>query len=319
MKPKFKGLVLAAGHGSRMKPLTSKTPKPLLPFFNSNIIEFALNKIDSACNETFINCYHLKEKMVSYFDQHHPQRYTLYLENELLGTGGTIGNLKNSLKDDGLIIYNSDIFSDVNIDHVVSSHVSSGCLATMVLLDQANPNKTKLYCENNRIMSIGEEPIQQNVTSHMFTGIHILSNEFIKSIPEDRPFQIVDHYKSYLAKKAPINAYFYDGPWFDIGEPQDYYMAAKELVTSFKPLLDNTLNAIDNDGRSRFWPSNVDNKPMDSSVFVDNRGNFYFTNTKPNEESSDFKNCVILGDDAQIEQLKGQENRLIYSDQVLDF
>lgn len=307
----YKALVLAAGHGSRMRPITNKIPKPLLPFFNSTIIEFALNRVEPFASRVIINCHHLKEKMHSYFEEHHNGKYTLFDEETLLGTGGTIGDIKKIIGDSDLIIYNSDVFSNVNIQSVIDQHVTSQCIATMVLLPSSQPDKTAIYCNNGQIIGIGNKSGTHNVTSHLFTGIHILSNQFVKEIPDTRPFQVVDQYNHYIRKKEKIGAYIHEGPWFDIGEPKAFFEAVKELSSTYEKELIEILNSMNQNNRMRY-ESSIENYQSTKNIFN-------FSNRTLSNLGNSIEDCVFLGDRIEESIRSNAHRKIIYEDVFIQF
>lgn len=329
----FKGLVLAAGYGSRMAPLTEVTPKPLLPFFTSTIIEFALDKLEPYCAGLTVNSFHLKERMISYFEQYHgekikDQRIQLFLEDELLGTGGTIASLKDWLGDDDLIVYNSDIYSNVNMQAVIDHHRRDQAAATMVLLPRPIAGKTVIYRNDNGIMAIGGQPpvhsdqaghsgdqVGDQVGEHLFTGIHILSNRFVKTMPDIKPYQVVDQYKDYLGQKEKIAGYIYAGPWYDIGEPQHFFQAIEQLTTTYKDQLSATLAALKASGRMRH--------PYTKSAGGQRQGEqqkvYCFGEQPAGLAGETASHCVFLGGNTPIAAGTRYGNALYLADKVLPF
>lgn len=329
----FKGLVLAAGYGSRMAPLTTVTPKPLLPFFTSTIIEFALHKLEPVSSSLTVNCYHLKERMTCYFEQYHgdkisDQRIQLFMEDELLGTGGTIASLKEWLGDDDLIVYNSDIYSNVNMQAVIDHHQREQAAATMVLLPQPIAGKTVIYRNDNGIMAIGGEPPKQPnqpghegghgggiMSEHLFTGIHILSNRFVKTMPDVKPYQVVDQYKDFLASGEKIAGYIYDGPWYDIGEPHHFFQAIEQLTTTHSDQLSAVLSELKAAGRMRHpYTKSAGGKRQGEQERV-----YCFGEQPKSLDSAEASHCVFLGGNTVIDPGSQYGNALYLADKVLPF
>lgn len=329
----FKGLVLAAGYGSRMKPLTEVTPKPLLPFFTSTIIEFALHKLEPVSSALTINSYHLKERMIAYFDQFYgdkvaSQAFQIFLEDDLLGTGGTIASLKDWLGDDDLIVYNSDIYSNVNMQDVIDHHLREQAAATMVLLPAPIAGKTIIYRNDSGILAIGGDrptPTHEaghgaghgagHIGEHLFTGIHILSNRFVKEMPDVKPYQVVDQYKDFLGKKEKIAGYIYDGPWFDIGEPHHYFEAIEQLTTTYQAELASTLAELKAAGRARHpYTKSKGGKRQGEQDKV-----YCFGETPSGLSGRDASECVFLGGNTPLEPNASYSRALYLADRVLPF
>lgn len=327
----YKGLVLAAGYGSRMRPLTDVTPKPLLPFFTSTIVEFALMRLEPVSSGVTVNCFHLKERMIDYFDRFHGDKgFNLFLEEQLLGTGGTIASLKDWLGDDDLIIYNSDIYSTVTMQDVIRHHEREQAAATMVLLPEPIAGKTVIYRNHSGIMAIGGEPphpshrtdhnsglSSDQITNHLFTGIHILSNRFVKEMPDTKPYQVVDQYQSFLKKGEKIAGYIYDGPWFDIGEPHHYFEAIEQLTTTYKEPFAEVLAQIKASGRERHAYSL--RRTEGGQRQGDKQRVYCFGEEPAGLEGATAHDCVFMGGNTPVAPGGSYSNALYLDDKVLPF
>lgn len=228
-RPGVRALVLAAGLGTRLRPITDEYPKPLMPFFGPSLLDLALWRCrEGGLRHLAINTHHLSEKIQravtiqkSWFDD-----LTISNELEILGTGGAIIPLIPWLNADHLLIYNADIVSDIDLNALVSSHLESGNEATMVLLPNNPSKKTPVWSNQERVVQIGGEA--RSATEHTFTGVHILSPQFIKRLPDKGFWHIIDTYQEALAESAPIGCYIHHGIWNDLGNPKDYWQALVE-------------------------------------------------------------------------------------------
>lgn len=132
---KTAGIILAAGLGTRMRPLTDTVPKPLLPVLGVPIIRIVAEKLlGSGAFELHANIFHLPD-MIESFAQRHSWPLKLHREHTLLGTGGGIGNMACDLGEfDCLLLHNGDIVSNLDYDGAVEAHVESGALVTLLLV-----------------------------------------------------------------------------------------------------------------------------------------------------------------------------------------
>ena len=181
---RYKGFVPAAGLGTRLAPITDKIPKPLLPFFGPAVLDLALYKLTSAglaVSDIAVNTHHLAEKIKHHIENHPCFSVVLLsVEQTILGTGGGLNALHDWIGDDDLIIYNGDIISNIDLAELIDFHETRSSLATLAVLPTALPGKNPLFCHNEKLLGIGERPSDKDITEHTFTGVHILSNTFLK-------------------------------------------------------------------------------------------------------------------------------------------
>ena len=234
----MKALILAAGFGTRLRPFTNEIPKPLCPFFGVSFLDLALHRVLPYADEIAINCHHLHTKIESHIERYYPdQSFRLSVEDEIRGTGGALFPLKTWLGDDDLLIYNADIISDIDLNSFISKHESSDSLATMMMLESPSPGKTPIYCEGSKVISIGNEPEEYDSVS-TFSGIHIVSNEFVQRIPCQSPWSIIDTYHQLLSENRTILLDKHGGFWEDLGTPHSLWQGHQKVIDNQgEPLL----------------------------------------------------------------------------------
>ena len=121
----MKAIILAAGFGTRLKPLTNKLPKPMFPVLNRPILEHALHFLSSqGIKEIAINLHHQSEKIIDYFGNGKNFKVELHFSKEenILGTAGGIKKLELFFKDETFLVINSDILVDINLKDVLKFH-----------------------------------------------------------------------------------------------------------------------------------------------------------------------------------------------------
>ncbi len=230
----MKALLLAAGLGSRLRPLTLYRPKPLCLFYGQALLDIVYRQVSRAgVNSIAINTHHLGERIA----EHVLVKRDVYVnkphishETEILGTGGCINPLRQWIGSDQLLIFNADIIADVDLTALLAQHEQSGAVATMVLLPKVKAGATPIYWDGRRqIEAIGGASGSQKAT---FAGIHIISQQFMDAIPHTGFQHIIDSYQRLLKEGASIEAFIHNGFWADLGTPSDYMEAHRELLRS---------------------------------------------------------------------------------------
>ena len=233
------GFVLAAGFGTRLRPFTENTPKPLMPFFMVPIIEYGLFRFHKVgVHQLSVNAHHQANRLESWkkIQPFSDMNIHLSIEPEILGTGGGVLKIKDwffTKKGENLLIYNGDIISDIDLKEAMDFHKDQNALATMVLLEKPFPGKTPLYCSYNHLISIGGEGPKKELTKHSFTGVHIISKRFFEFINTSN---IIDAYHLALQKKEKICSYFHKGYWQDLGDPTSYFEAHRRVMEDYEHL-----------------------------------------------------------------------------------
>ena len=232
MKRPASGLILAAGLGSRLHPLTIRLPKPLFPAFGSTMVDLALHRMKAVLRskDLFVNVHHLPEVMHRYFESRPAwQEVRISKETTLLGTGGAVRAIMPDLDPDAdLILYNADIYSDIDLSAVLDQHRRSKAVATMVLLQSWQPGSNPVAVRGERVQAIGSVPPE--CRPHTFTGVHILSPEFRTALPDGGFCHIIDIYDQLLAEDALVAASVHRGIWHDTGTPLALQKAMQELL-----------------------------------------------------------------------------------------
>ena len=233
----YVGLVLAAGLGTRLKPLTNILPKAVLPFMGIiPVIYHAIWKLYITGIKYFaVNLHHLPKIIMQTIDQIQflediSLRYSV--EKEILGTGGALIPLHKWFNNSNIIIHNADIISDIDITSAVLTHEHNNNIVTMCIIPQVFANKTKIYIKDNKIIAIGDPP---STTRYdlvgTFSGIHIVDKEIYDFLPTKPNFlNIIDIYQEFLRQHKPIGAYIHKGIWYDIGDFNSYFNSQMHIL-----------------------------------------------------------------------------------------
>ena len=229
-----KGVVLAAGVGSRMRPFTEIRPKPLLQFCGVPILYLALWRLKKAgIKRIKVNAHHLWRQIESAVAECNLELdlSIAYEKEKLLGTGGVYRSIDEWRGGADLLCLNGDVVSDLDLKKLLDFHKEARPLATMALLPKSHTGETSVWQRRGRVVAIGgEKPAGQDVTGHTFACAQILSDELLSRVPAHYPSEIISVYKQALANNEFIAAQVQRPFWFDLGKPERYLKAHRELL-----------------------------------------------------------------------------------------
>lgn len=224
----MKAMILAAGFGNRLMPLTNYLPKAVIPVLNRPLVTYPIETLKkSGINEIVINVHHLKNKIIDILGN--GSRFGVSIlysrENEILGTGGGIKKVEEFLSSDDFVVFNSDVICNIDISIPAMIHKSRKAIATMVLRENPNENLFGSISidKNNRITELLGKRIARSKERFMFTGVHILSPEVFNYLPDGRPSCIInDFYLKAFSQGKLLLGYKYTGCWADLGTHRRY-------------------------------------------------------------------------------------------------
>jgi len=216
----MKAMILAAGLGSRLGDLTRETPKCLMQVSGTTLLEIVVNQLkELGASEIIINLYHLAEKVEQYVHSRNffGTRIFLSREEQLLGTGGGVLNVAGRLQEeDCFIIYNADVYSEVNLHKLIDEHTCHNALATLAIMNRETSRP--LFFDKNMHMCREHKEDRQPFG---FTGIHVLSPRiFDYFVGFHKPFSIIDPYKQAVESGERIMGFdIGETYWIDAGVP----------------------------------------------------------------------------------------------------
>lgn len=218
----MKAMILAAGFGTRLKPLTDTTPKALIPCRGKPLIIHQIEKLKAAgVHYIVINAHHLKEQIVDFFKQNKFD-IDIYIseEDEILGTGGGIINAKKHFENDKyFLVVNADIISDADIEKFAHSHLENN-FATLAV----QKRKTSRYLEFNENMNFTGRANDNSTENNLyaFNAMHIISNRIFRMDYKPEFKDIIDIYTEALKAGETIKGYDVGNAGFkDIGRPEN--------------------------------------------------------------------------------------------------
>jgi mannose-1-phosphate guanylyltransferase len=228
----LKALLLAAGYGTRLRPITYTLPKVMVPVANRPLIAWAMDSLLAAkAKEVIVNLHHIPERIEHYLEMHYQGRLALRFshEKEILGTGGALRRVRRWLESEKeVFIINADTIQLPRYDELRRARSAHDAIAALGLRHPpARDRFTAVWFEDGLVTGFGSgtgEPL-------MFGGSHLVASRIFEHLPDREAFGIVsDVYQPLLEEgRASIAGIVEDGLWFDIGTLPRYLSASHAL------------------------------------------------------------------------------------------
>jgi NDP-sugar pyrophosphorylase family protein len=238
----MKAMLLAAGLGTRLKPITNHIPKALVDINGRTLLQINLEKLKKfGYNEVIINLHHFPEQIIAYLEKNKNFGLSVEFSHEqnILNTGGGIKNASWYLRDNNpVLVHNVDILSDIDFNLMLKHHIKNKALATLAVSIRTT-SRQLLFDQNNLLRawenSVSSEikPAHTDITNlnrYAFSGIQMLSSEFFDHLTEDGSFSIIDSYLR-LSSAYNISAFKHDPEnWFDVGKIDELEMVKNRFI-----------------------------------------------------------------------------------------
>lgn len=241
----MKAMILAAGLGTRLLPLTQDRPKALVEIAGRTLLEITLARLRSfGIREVIVNVHHFADMVVDYLKarDNFGMRIEISREPVLLDTGGGLKKAawffqENPQSDEPFVLHNVDVLSSIDIGQMAHLHNSHQALATLAVQDRST-SRYLLFDEHSMLCGrrIGADQAaeivrpSQSVKALAFSGIHVISPRFLPMLTEEGVFSIIPSYLRLAGKGEKILAYRADQDyWRDLGKPENMAQAARDL------------------------------------------------------------------------------------------
>src|SRR5438132_2057758 len=214
----MKAMVLAAGLGTRLKPLTFEIPKPMVPVLDRPVMAHILGLLErQGFDEVIANLHYFPDSIRGYFGDEIEYRY----EEELLGTAGGVRNVADFFGDDLVVIVSGDALTDVDLNALVERHRATGGIATLTVKQVPDTREygVVIHDADGRIQGFQEKPDPAEALSDLGNcGIYCFSPEIFDYFPE-RPFVdwAQDVFPALLENDVPFYVHEIDEYWNDVG------------------------------------------------------------------------------------------------------
>lgn len=232
-------VLLAGGFGTRMRPLTYTTPKPLLPVLNEPLLVRVLRTFRPIANRALLTTFTLREEMRTWADGWNrgggQPPVTMVEERQPLGTAGAVRNCATMIEDGRCAVVNADILCDLDVTRLASFHegaVKRGALATIALVEVPDPSAFGVaVLEGEKIVRFVEKPPRNEAPSRLINaGVYLFEREVLDTIPKEGPSSLERDVFPHLAKTGKLAGFPFTGYWSDLGKPSSYLAAHADLL-----------------------------------------------------------------------------------------
>jgi mannose-1-phosphate guanylyltransferase len=255
----MKAILLAGGKGTRLRPLTIHTPKPIVPIFNRPFLHYQLDLLKQVpeIDEVILSLNYQPRRIEEIFgdgrDAGIKIRYVV--EPAPLGTAGAVKYAGDNLTE-SVVVFNGDVLTEIDLAAVIALHRERAARATIVLTPVENPSAYGLVesAPDGRVRRFLEKPRPEDITTNnVNAGIYVLEPDTFDRIPSDVSWSIErSFFPSLVERGETFIAYIYGGYWIDIGTPGKYMQVHRDIMDGrFKahPFLDVP------DGRTSIAPT----------------------------------------------------------------
>jgi NDP-sugar pyrophosphorylase family protein len=241
----MKAMILAAGLGTRLRPLTDDRPKALVELAGYTLLEITLRRLrQSGIREVIVNVHHFADMIVGYLKKHDNfgMRIEISREDVLLDTGGGLKKaawffLDSSNSDEPFILHNVDVLSTIDLELMVQSHRENQALATLAVQERET-SRYLLFDTQNQLCGrrAGRDrepeivrPCGQTLVL-AFSGVHVISPRLLSRMTEEGVFSIINSYLRLAGEGEKIVGFRADEYyWRDLGRPANVTQAAEDV------------------------------------------------------------------------------------------
>ncbi|MFH1452407.1 MAG: sugar phosphate nucleotidyltransferase [Armatimonadota bacterium] len=232
----MKAVVMAGGEGSRLRPLTSNRPKPLVPVANIPVMEYIINLLrENGIIEIVVTLHYLADEIITYFGDGSSfgVQIVYSIEDEPLGTAGSVKKVEKYF-DDTFLVISADALTDIKLEEVIKFHREKKSIATIALQRVSNPVEFGIVItsEEGKIEKFVEKPSWGEVFSDTInTGIYILEPEIFDYMERNKYYDFSQNvFPTILEDNKCVYGCVVDGYWCDIGNIQQYVRANEDML-----------------------------------------------------------------------------------------
>lgn len=229
----MKAMIFAAGLGTRLEPLTNNKPKALVEVNGMTLLEIIIKRLKSfGFDEIIINVHHFANQIIHFLNHNDNFNTRIEVSDEsaqLLDTGGGLKKASWFFDDNKpFLVHNVDVLSDINLDDLYKTHLSTKALATLAVRNRKT-SRYLVFDSSDNLCGWKNITTGEKITSRQpdgetallaFSGIHIINPRLFTRITQEGKFSIIHTYLQ-LADQYPIKAYQHDNTkWIDVGKPE---------------------------------------------------------------------------------------------------
>jgi mannose-1-phosphate guanylyltransferase len=232
-------VILVGGQGTRLRPLTDRTRKDMLPLVDRPLLAYTFEHLARhGVGRAIVSCGYLPDQIESSFGGEHDGMTLEYaVEDEPLGTGGAIGFAAREL-DASFFALNGDSLREADLGEMVAFHRSTGAKATILLTPVADPSRYGLVrtAPDGRVESFLEKPRPEEIDTDLINaGLYVLEPEVLELVPPGRAVSIEREVFPRLADEGSVFGLALPGYWLDVGTPESYLQAHRDVLERIFP------------------------------------------------------------------------------------
>jgi NDP-sugar pyrophosphorylase family protein len=229
-----KAMILAAGRGTRLRPLTNNSPKALVEIAGRTLLQIALQRLGSfGIRDFIVNTHHFADAIREYLQKNDNfgLRIEISREEELLDTGGGLKKASWFFADDSepFLLHNVDVISTIDLRRMLQFHQEHQPLATLAV-QARNTSRSLLFDEQGHLRARQQGELPPGMLALAFSGVHVISPRLLAMITEEGAFSILDSYCRLAAQGERLLAFRADNYyWQDLGKPENLLQAEKDI------------------------------------------------------------------------------------------
>jgi NDP-sugar pyrophosphorylase family protein len=244
----MKGIIIAGGLGTRLRPITYYRPKPLVPVVNRPFLEYQVALLrEHGIDDIVFATNFMADMIESHFGNGtgFGVRMRYAIEDQPLGTGGAIRNAANLFPGESVAVFNGDVLTDFDLTHILEFHANRGAIATITLAEVPSPNPfgVLILADDGRVKewrepseeakkALAANPgLPRTGTDLINAGFYVLAPEFLERIPDGVRSSVErDIYPALLAEGAPVYGIAPGGFWMDVGRAEQLLLAVRAVL-----------------------------------------------------------------------------------------
>lgn len=232
----MKGLILAGGKGTRLRPLTLNTPKPIVPVANQPFLLYQIDLMRSGgIDEVILSLSYQPRKIEDLLKDgtDHGINIRYAVEGTPLGTGGAFKNAEEHITTT-TVVFNGDVLTGLDLSAAIARHKQTGAVATIVLTPVDNPSAYGLVetAADGRVRRFIEKPGPDEITCNTINaGVYVLEPSVLQYMPKGQPYSFERGlFPTLLERKEVVMSYILDKYWIDIGTPAKYLEVHHDIL-----------------------------------------------------------------------------------------
>lgn len=226
-------VLFAAGRGKRLRPLTDRIPKPVLPVLDVPLAAWGLAALARDAAPVFVNVSHLADDVVAALRATGIEGWEPFVEGaEAYGTAGTLRALRDRLAP-RVVTWNGDALTDLYLPDLLETHAQAGAPATLLVREVDTMADLKL--SGASITGFVDRRKEPDAAGGRFLGIAVWEREALDLLPDGRPAGLGETLLRKLAESGDVNVHLFDGYLRDVGTPSEYLHASLDVLDGIGP------------------------------------------------------------------------------------